>query len=225
MNNLLLILLRSPTAKACICAGLLSYAAFVYLTKDSIASTMALLVGGGVVIGTLLLEWIVMYLILFEGVRYAPAKKEDGALWNNRIAPTRGKPGNRDNSGSAGLDLYYAGDRDMEIIPGQRVVLPTGWIFQIPYGWVGLIHDRSSVAVNDGLMVLGGVIDSDYRGHVSVIMCNISEKTVKVEMKKKIAQMVCVPYLYQDPRPLQYHYMSQTERGTGGFGSSNVKNE
>lgn len=120
--------------------------------------------------------------------------------------------------GDAAFDLSTA--VDAELRPGQRRKLPTGLAFEIPAGYAGLVLPRSGLAHRLGIGVVNspGLIDSGYRGEVSVILVNLSRETVKFNRGDRIAQMmvVAVPGVSLEV----VDRLSQSERGEAGFGST-----
>jgi len=117
---------------------------------------------------------------------------------------------------SAGYDLYCIDYWDVS--PGHRVLIPLGIATEMPYGYFGKLMDRSGLAAREGLTVLGGVIDNDYRGEWKVILFNTSGSTVHLKPGDRIAQvvfMVCGHFEVHEVENL-----SDTERGPGGFGST-----
>ena len=129
--------------------------------------------------------------------------------------------------GDLGFDLYALEDTEIPAVSedgGLPVVLiRTGIAVEFPPGWGGFIKDRSSVAVKKKLHVIAGVIDNGYRGEIKIAVVNLSGKVQKVEAGERIAQLVPVvlyPYDVQETDSL-----SNTERGDGGFGSSNKNNQ
>jgi dUTP pyrophosphatase len=134
-----------------------------------------------------------------------------------RLTPTA-KPPQRMTDGAAGLDLYADGH------PGQRYVLggyycrkiPTGIAIEIPRGFVGLIRGRSSLPAR-GVYCIEGTVDSDYRGEVHVQLRG--EEMVKAG--ERIAQIVIVPSpLFE---LVEADELTETARGTAGFGSTDGK--
>ena len=125
---------------------------------------------------------------------------------------------------AAGCDLYACIEAgEVTINPGQTVVIPTGWAFEIPEGFAGMIHARSGLATKSGLAPANkvGVVDSDYRGEVCVALHNHSGESRTIESGERIAQLVLVPYLtavYE-----QADSLTDTVRGDGGFGSTGTK--
>ena len=121
----------------------------------------------------------------------------------------------RQTKGAAGYDLQS--NKDFIIHSMQRVLVPTGYAFEIPVGKVGIIKDRSSMAYKHGLSVLGGVIDSDYRGEVKVLLINLGAMTYKVSKGDRIAQMVIVDHYSDDL--VEVDELNDFNRN-GGFGST-----
>jgi len=125
------------------------------------------------------------------------------------IVPTLG------SEGAAGFDLYYLGNEE-RIFPGFMKVMSTGIALDIPKGKVGIIKPRSGKALH-GIDVLGGVIDSDYRGEVKVILINHGTSPMLFEPGDRIAQLVVVDH-YNEFEVVES--LNDTERGSGGFGST-----
>ena len=126
--------------------------------------------------------------------------------------------------GSAGADLYAVCERDfIEIPPHETVLIHTGFAFEIPDGYVGLVFARSSLGTERGLAPANkvGVIDSDYRGEVMVSLHNHSNVLAQIENGERIAQMVIVPFLKTEF--VLSDELDDTERGAGGFGSTGKK--
>lgn len=120
--------------------------------------------------------------------------------------------------GDAGYDLYAI--EAVAIPPGGRALIPTGVHFEIPDQHVGIVKDRSSMAVA-GLKTMGGVIDSAYRGQVKVVLFNTNNEVYEVKAGQKIAQMVVIR-CYTDKVIMVENLdeLSSTERGDRGFGST-----
>lgn len=120
--------------------------------------------------------------------------------------------------GDAAFDLPTA--VDAELAPGQRKKLPTGLALAIPDGYAGLVLPRSGLADRLGIGVVNspGLIDSGYRGEVSVILVNLSQETVRFARGDRIAQLmvVAVPAI----RLVAVDRLSESERGEAGFGST-----
>ena len=124
---------------------------------------------------------------------------------------------------AAGADLYACLNNDEIIEPGMTKFIPTGIMMEIPEGMVGLIYARSGLSCKQGLAPANkvGVIDSDYRGEIIVALYNQSKETKTVSHGDRIAQIVFTPYvkgLFNINDSL-----SDTKRGSGGFGSTGKK--
>ena len=122
---------------------------------------------------------------------------------------------------SAGADLYAALENDIEIKPGETIVIGTKLAMEIPTGFAGLIFARSSLGSKKGLAPANkvGVIDSDYRGEVKVPLFNHSNSTQTITKNERIAQIIFIPYLKANF--IETESLEETIRGTGGFGSTN----
>ncbi len=122
---------------------------------------------------------------------------------------------------SAGADLYAALDNDIEIKPGETIMVGTKLAMEIPLGFVGLIFARSSLGSKKGLAPANkvGVIDSDYRGEVKVPLFNHSNSIQTITKNERIAQIIFMPYLKANF--IETDNLEETIRGTGGFGSTN----
>ncbi len=121
------------------------------------------------------------------------------------------------SAGAAGLDLYTCLDEPMQLPPGNIARIPTGIAVAIPRGHVGLIRDRSSLAMA-GIHTVAGVIDSDYRGEIMIAVHNAGPASIDVRSGERIAQMVILPC--PRVRVSEARELPTTERGTGGFGST-----
>lgn len=128
------------------------------------------------------------------------------------IMPTRGNPGD------AGIDLYALNDAYFH--PGDTVKVNSGISMEIPQGYVGLIWDKSGVSYKQGLKVMGGVIDSSYRGEVVVTFHNTTSIQQKIERGSKMAQMIIQKY--EEVELEVVDELSETQRGDGGFGSTGI---
>ena len=121
---------------------------------------------------------------------------------------------------SAGADLYACMQDKVEVGPGQSVMIPTGIAMEIPKGYAGLVFARSSMGAKRGLAPANkvGVIDSDYRGEIRVVLHNHSGESQSVEPGERVAQLLIVPVF--TPGFQEAEKLSDTSRGAGGFGST-----
>jgi len=124
--------------------------------------------------------------------------------------PTRG------STSSAGLDLYSI--EDLSILPGKRVLARTGLAVAVPEGFYGRVAPRSGLAVKNGLDVLAGVIDSDYRGEVCCALLNTGDETLNLEQGSRLCQLIIEQII--TPVPQWANDLDVTSRGAGGFGST-----
>jgi len=126
------------------------------------------------------------------------------------ILPTRG------SLASAGLDLYSI--EDITIEPHQRVVARTGLAVAVPVGFYGRVAPRSGLAVKNGLDVLAGVIDSDYRGEVCCALLNTGDDALSLPQGSRLCQLIIEQII--TPAPTWATDLDETARGAGGFGST-----
>ena len=121
---------------------------------------------------------------------------------------------------AAGADLYACLDAPMTIAPGETQFIPTGIALEVPQGCAGLVYARSGLACKRGLAPANkvGVIDSDYRGEICVVLYNHGPQAQTISHGERIAQLVITPVLTPAYEPVQE--LSETGRGEGGFGST-----
>lgn len=131
-------------------------------------------------------------------------------LTKSAILPTRG------SAQAAGLDLYSA--EDVIIPPRMRAVVKTGLSMAIPEGFYGRVAPRSGLSVNFGVDVGAGVVDSDYRGEVCVLLFNFGEQDFHVNAGNRIAQLILEKIAI--PEVVETEELDDTVRGAGGFGST-----
>lgn len=124
---------------------------------------------------------------------------------------------------SAGLDLQAAIDAPITLAPGERKLIPTGLAMALPEGYEAQIRPRSGLALKNGIGLVNspGTIDADYRGEVGIIMMNYGSEPFTIERGMRIAQMVIAPYTRAAFS--EVIELPQTDRGTGGFGSTGTK--
>lgn len=130
------------------------------------------------------------------------------------VLPTYGSPE------AAGADLYACLEAPVTIAPGETVWISTGIALEVPKGCAGLVYARSSMGVKRGLAPANkvGVIDSDYRGEIRVVLLNHGKTAQTVENGERIAQFLITPVL--TPEYIEVSELSDTDRGAGGFGST-----
>ena len=135
-------------------------------------------------------------------------------LTETAIAPFRG------SDSAAGYDLFLDSNTDVVIEPHETVKVHTGLAMEIPEGYFGGVFARSGLSTKEGLRPANcvGVIDSDYRGEIMIPLHNDSKSVRRVEPGTKIAQMIIMPYLQVEY--VEVDELSETERGTNGFGST-----
>ena len=126
--------------------------------------------------------------------------------------PTRG------SVAAAGLDLYSI--EDITIPPKQRALARPGLAGAVPAGFYGRVAPRSGLAVKNGLDVLAGVIDSDYRGEVCCALLNTGDETIELPQGSRLCQLIIEQII--TPSPAWVDDLDETSRGEGGFGSTGV---
>lgn len=125
------------------------------------------------------------------------------------ITPTYAHPGD------AGMDLY---SRELHTLErGEPYLFKLGFATEFPKGWVGMVCDRSSMGKR-GVRTLGGVIDAHYRGEWGVILINLTNKEVLIKPGEKIAQVLFMRI--GEAKVEENEELTNTARGTGGFGST-----
>ena len=121
-------------------------------------------------------------------------------------------------AGAAGMDVTAA--EDIDLAPGARHAVATGFAMAIPAGYEVQVRPRSGLALKHGVTCLNtpGTIDSDYRGEVKVILANLGSETFAVRRGERIAQLVPAPVLHATLQEAET--LDVTARGAGGFGST-----
>lgn len=128
----------------------------------------------------------------------------------------------REHPGDAGWDLRSR--IDLELLPGERALIPTGVAIALPDGYVGLVHPRSGLALRHGFTLVNspGTIDAGYRGEISVIGLNTDvRETFAIHRGDRIGQLVVQQVSAIEPRPVSE--LPGSDRGSGGFGSSGTR--
>lgn len=126
-------------------------------------------------------------------------------------------------SGAAGADVCALVDSPVSIEPGCTKMIPTGLFFEIPEGYEIQVRPRSGLAFKNSVTVINtpGTIDSDYRGELNVLLINHGKENFTVSSGDRIAQIVVAPVTRGEF--VVSSSLSETERGSGGFGSTGVK--
>lgn len=121
---------------------------------------------------------------------------------------------------AAGADLYACLEETVTIQPGEIFWVPTGIALEVPKGCAGLVYARSSMGAKRGLAPANkvGVVDSDYRGEIRVVLLNHSKEPQILEPGERVAQFVITPVL--QPQYVAVEELTDTGRGIGGFGST-----
>ena len=124
---------------------------------------------------------------------------------------------------SAGMDLRANLDSPIVLSSLERTLVPTGLFIELPVGYEAQIRPRSGLAFKNGLTVLNspGTIDADYRGEVKVILVNLSKEDFIINDGERIAQMVISKH--EQAEWIEVEELLETERGSGGFGSTGKK--
>ncbi|MEA3560319.1 MAG: dUTP diphosphatase [Candidatus Omnitrophota bacterium] len=118
--------------------------------------------------------------------------------------------------GDAGLDLRAL--EDVDIKPGERRLIGTGMHLAIPSGFVGIIKDRSGLALKQGIHIMAGVIDSNYRGEIKVVVLNTAAENYHVETGQRVAQMLILPVARVKIE--ESSSLDATNRNENGWGST-----
>jgi dUTP pyrophosphatase len=124
--------------------------------------------------------------------------------------------------GSAGVDMRAHIEDTIYLQPFERMAVPTGLFMELPQGFEAQIRPRSGLSLKTGLSIPNspGTIDSDYRGEIKVIIANLSNDVVEIKDGDRIAQMVIAKY--ERAKWTVVTNLDETERGSGGFGSTGV---
>lgn len=144
-------------------------------------------------------------------------------LFVKRLYPTTELP-RRMSEAASGLDLHaWIAHGERLMLPGERLVVPTGVAVAIPVGYEGQVRPRSGLARDYGITVLNapGTIDADFRGEVHVILINHGRQAFPVRHGDRIAQLVIVPVVHTEVEVVDE--LDETPRGEGGFGSTGVR--
>jgi len=126
-------------------------------------------------------------------------------------------------TGSSGMDLRAFIEEPIEMEPMQRVMVPTGLFIELPENTEAQVRPRSGLAIKQGITCLNspGTVDADYRGEIKVVLINLSGEVQAIQPGDRIAQMVI-----QQVEKIEWvlvEEINNTNRGTGGFGSTGKK--
>jgi dUTP pyrophosphatase len=119
---------------------------------------------------------------------------------------------------AAGMDLCADIENEMVLLPGDRILVPTGVAVAIPDGYEAQVRPRSGLALRHGIALVNspGTIDPDYRGEIGVILINLGKEPFTIIKGDRIAQMVFSPFTRVELREVRL--LDDTDRGDGGFG-------
>lgn len=138
-------------------------------------------------------------------------------LYIKRLVPHAKIPV-RSSIGAAGVDLSSIENTIVE--PRSHRLVKTGLSIQIPLGTYGRVAPRSGLALKHGIDVMGGVIDSDFRGEIGVILFNHTDQPFKISEGDRIAQLIIEKILV--PEIMEVDSLNETQRGSNGYGSSGI---
>lgn len=147
----------------------------------------------------------------------------------------------RGTSASAGLDFFVPNDfKPLILLPGQDALIPSGIKARVPKGYMLMAANKSGVVTskkaclscgrsaekspfNSSIIVGAAIVDEDYQGEIHIHLINTGINPIMIEPGMKIAQFILVPVLYAVPMevPIDELYDKKSERGEGGFGSTN----
>lgn len=124
--------------------------------------------------------------------------------------------------GASGMDLRAFITEPITLQPMARQLIPTGLFVEIPHGHEGQVRPRSGLSIKHGITLINavGTIDSDYRGELKIPVVNLSQEAYTICDGERIAQLIIAPYA--TVTPVEVESISETIRGTGGFGSTGI---
>lgn len=124
--------------------------------------------------------------------------------------------------GSAGMDIYASVEEPIYIEPGGIALIPTGLAIALEPGYECQVRSRSGLALKYGIFALNspGTIDSDYRGEINIILANFGKEPFKISKGDRIAQLVVARY--EKAEWVLVDELPDSERGSGGFGSTGI---
>ena len=129
---------------------------------------------------------------------------------------------NYETEGSAGMDLRANIEEAITLKPLERTIVKTGLFIALPIGFEAQVRPRSGLAAKKGITVLNspGTVDADYRGEIGVILVNLSNEDFVINDGERIAQLIIAKH--ERVNWQEVDVLNETERGTGGFGSTGV---
>lgn len=146
-------------------------------------------------------------------IKYVNTSKNEEPIWAKE--------------GDSGFDLRANlpdGKKEITLQPFERILIPTGLYFELPDGFELQVRPRSGHSLKTGLMAILGTVDTGYRGEVKVIMINLNKEPQKIEQGERVAQGVVTSRISDDFGLLikldSIEQLTETERGSGGFGST-----
>ena len=124
---------------------------------------------------------------------------------------------------SAGMDLRANINESITLKPLERTIVKTGLFIELPIGFEAQVRPRSGLAAKKGITVLNapGTVDADYRGEIGVILVNLSNEDFTIENGERIAQLVIAKH--ERAEWVEEEELSETSRGSGGFGSTGTR--
>ena len=124
---------------------------------------------------------------------------------------------------SAGVDLRAFIAESVFLMPLERTLISTGLKIELPTGYEAQVRPRSGLALKHGISVLNspGTIDSDYRGDIGIILINLSNDKFEIKNGDRIAQLVIAKH--SNPKFIESKELTESQRGTSGFGSTGKK--
>lgn len=139
-----------------------------------------------------------------------------------KITSISGRLPSYETSGAAGMDIRAFLKEPVTLMPGKRALIPTGLFMEIPAGYEAQIRARSGLAIKNGIGLVNGIgtIDSDYRGEIKIPLINWGEDSFTVNDGDRVAQMVIAAY--ETAQWELSEELSDTDRGSGGFGHTGV---
>lgn len=137
-----------------------------------------------------------------------------------KLAHFKGELPQYQSAHASGFDLRAQVETSIVIKPKERAMVPTGLSFEIPAGFEIQTRPRSGLAWKQGLSIINtpGTIDADYRGEVKILLINLGEEPIEIKDQERIAQCVLAPVI--QALWIETEELSDTVRGTGGFGST-----